>query len=95
MARTTSRPSPPHTQTLQTIVRQCPCCGEPMWAASHNDRTITTREAIGPLTLPSRRCLHPACPQVRTPYRPAAEGRLAVPKHAFGLDVLTCIGTQR
>ena len=42
-----------------------------------------------------RRCLNPACPQGRTPYRPAVAGRLALPKHAFGLDVLTCIGTPR
>src|SRR5262245_54161695 len=47
------------------------------------------------LTLQMRRCLHPGCPQVRTPYRPAAAGRLARPTHAFGLDVLTCIGPQR
>jgi hypothetical protein len=62
MARTTPRPSPTHTQTLQTIVRQCPCCGEPMWAAYHNYRTITTLEAIMRLTLQIRRCLNPACP---------------------------------
>ena len=42
-----------------------------------------------------RRCLNPACLQVRKPYRPEAEGRLALPKHEFGLDVLTFIGTQR
>src|SRR5215470_2489290 len=95
MARTTPRPPPPLTQTLQPIVRQCPCCGDPMWAAYHNYRTITTLEAIMRLTLQSRRCLPPACPQVRKPYRPAAEGRLALPKHEFGLDVLPCIGTQR
>ena len=95
MARTTPRPPPTHPQTLQTIVRQCPCCGEPMWAAYHNYRTITTLEAIGQLTLQSRRCLNPACPQVRKPYRPEAEGRLALPTHEFGLDVLTFIGTQR
>jgi hypothetical protein len=47
------------------------------------------------LTLQIRRCLNPACPQGRTPYRPAVAGRLALPKHAFGLDVLTCIGTPR
>jgi hypothetical protein len=47
------------------------------------------------LTLQMRRCLTPACPQVRTPYRPAAAGRLALPKHAFGRDVLTGIGTPR
>src|SRR5512138_2733664 len=95
MARTTPRPPPTHTQTLQTIVRQCPCCGEPMWAAYHNYRTLTTLEAIMRLTLQIRRCLNPACPQVRKPYRPEAAGRLALPKHEFGLDVLTVIGTQR
>src|SRR5919198_2140358 len=95
MARTTSRPPSTLTQTLQTIVRQCPCCGEPMWAAYHNYRTLTTLEAIIRLTLQIRRCLHPACPQVRQPYRPEAEGRLALPKHAFGLDVIAFVGQQR
>jgi hypothetical protein len=95
MARTTPRPPPPLTQTLQPIVRHCPCCGDPMWAAYHNYRTITTLEAIMRLTLQIRRCLNSACPQVRQPSRPEAEGRLALPKHACGLDVLTFIGTQR
>ena len=95
MARTTPRPPPTPTQTLQTIVRQCPCCGEPMGAASHNSRTLTPLEAIMRLTLQIRRCLNPACPQVRKPYRPEAEGRLALPKHELGLAVLTFVGTQR
>ena len=95
MPRPTPRPPPTLTQTLQPIVRHCPCCGDPMWAAYHNYRTITTLEAILRLTLQMRRCLNPACPQVRQPYRPEAEGRLALPKHAFGLAVLTCIGTPR
>ena len=95
MARTTPRPPPPLTQTVQPLIRHCPCCGESMGAAYHPYRTITTLEAIMRLTLQIRRCLNPACPQVRKPYRPEAAGRLARPKHAFGLDVLTCIGTQR
>jgi hypothetical protein len=66
-----------------------------MWAAYHNYRTITTLETVLRLTLQIRRCLNPACPQVRKPYRPEVEGRLALPKHEFGLDVITCIGTQR
>jgi hypothetical protein len=66
-----------------------------MGTAYHNYRTITTLEAIMRLTLQIRRCRNPACPQVRKPYRPEAAGRLALPKHAFGLDVLTCLGTQR
>jgi hypothetical protein len=66
-----------------------------MWAAYHHYRTLTTLEAIMRLTLQMRRCLKPACPQVRQPYRPEAEGRLVLPKHEFGLEVLTCIGTPR
>jgi hypothetical protein len=95
MPRTTPRPPPTLTQTLPPVVRHCPCCGDPMWAAYHNYRTITTLEAIMRLILQIRRCLHPACPQVRQPYRPEAEGRLALPTHEFGRDVLTCIGTPR
>src|SRR5919108_3798653 len=95
MARTTPRPTPTMTPTLQPILRHCPCCGEPRWAAYHNYRTVTTLEAIVRCLLQSRRCLNPACSQVRKPYRPDAEGRLAWPKHAFGLDGLTFVGTRR
>jgi hypothetical protein len=95
MARTTPRPAPTTTQTLQSIVRHCTCCGDTMWAAYHNYRTITTLEAVLRLTLQIRRCLNPACPQVRKPYRPEPEGRLALPKHEFGLDVIAFVGTQR
>jgi len=66
-----------------------------MWAAYHNYRTITTLDDVVHLTLQIRRCLNRACPQFRRPYRPEAEGRLALPKHEFGLDVIACIGTLR
>src|SRR4029453_16274884 len=42
-----------------------------------------------------RRCLTRACPHFRRPYRPEAEGRLALPKHAFGLDVVAWVGPLR
>ena len=45
--------------------------------------------------MPIRRCLNRACPQFHHPYRPEAEGRLALPKHEFGLDVIACVGTLR
>ena len=95
MARTTSRPPPTATRTLQPLGRHCPTCGEPMWAAYHNYRTITTLEDVVHLTLQIRRCLNRACPQCRRPYRPEAEGRLALPKHEFGLDVIASLGTLR
>jgi len=66
-----------------------------MWAAYHNYRTITTLDDVVHLTLQIRRCLNRACPQFRRPYRPEEEGRLALPKHEFGLDVIACIGTLR
>jgi hypothetical protein len=66
-----------------------------MWAAYHNYRTSTTLEDVIHLTLQIRRCLNRRCPQFRRPYRPEAEGRLALPRHEFGLDVIASVGTLR
>jgi len=95
MARTTPRPAPTATQILQPLQRYCPTCGEIMWAAYHNYRTITTLEAVLALILQIRRCLNRSCPHFRQPYRPEHEGRLALPKHEFGLDVIALIGQWR
>src|ERR1051326_6957157 len=95
MARLTPRPVPTATQLLQPLQRSCPTCGETMWAAYHNYRTITTLEAVLALTLQIRRCLNRGCPHFRQPYRPELEGRLALPKHEFGLDVIAIIGQWR
>jgi hypothetical protein len=95
MARSTPRPPPTATLTLQPLGRHCPLCGETMWAAYHNYRTITTLADVVHLTLQIRRCLNRACPQFRRPYRPEEEGRWALPKHEFGLDVIAWVGTLR
>lgn len=95
MARTTPRPTPTATRTLHSLGHHCPLCGETMWAAYHNYRTITTLDDVVRLTLQIRRCLNQACPQFRRPYRPEEEGRLALPKHEFGLDVIAIIGQWR
>jgi hypothetical protein len=95
MARTTSRPPPTAPRTLQPLGRHCPLCGETMGAASHNYRTITTLEDVVHLTLQIRRCLTRAGPQFHRPYRPEEEGRLALPTHACGLDVMAYVGTLR
>jgi hypothetical protein len=86
MARTTPRPTPTATRTLQPLGRHCPLCGETMWAAYPPYRTSTTLDDVVHVTLQLRRCLNRACPQLRHPYRPAAEGRLALPTHEVGLD---------
>src|SRR5215831_7629245 len=95
MARMTPRPTPTATHTLQPLGRHCPLCGETMWAAYHNYRTITTLEDVVHLTLQIRRCLNRTCPQFHRPYRPEEAGRLALPKHEFGLDVIAFVGQWR
>src|SRR5215475_6815009 len=67
MARTTSRPTPTATRTLQPLGRHCPLCGETMWAAYHNYRTSTTLEEVVHLTLQIRRCLNRTSYHLSTP----------------------------
>src|SRR5215475_988878 len=95
MARTTPRPQPTTTMMLRPLARTCTRCGESMWAAYHNYRTVTTLAAVLRLTLQIRRCTNPPCPQFAKPYRPEEEGRLALPKHEFGLDIIALVGTLR
>src|SRR5262249_61848551 len=83
MARTTPRPAPTETQLLQPLQRYCPTCGETLWAAYHNYRTITTLAAVFALTLQIRRCLNRSWPHFRQPYRPELHRRLPPPKHEF------------
>src|ERR671928_1026081 len=92
MARITPRPAPTERQILKPLLRSCPTCSETLWAAYHNYRTITTLDAVLGLTLQIRRCRNPACLHVHHPHRPEHEGRLALPKHEFGLDVIAFVG---
>jgi hypothetical protein len=95
MARLTPRPVPTAMQTLKPLLRYCPTCGETLWAAYHNSRTITRLDAVLGLTLQMRRCPNQTCPHVHHPSRPEQEGRLALPTHEFGLDVMACVGQPR
>lgn len=47
------------------------------------------------LDLSIRRCPHKDCSRFRRPYRPEAEGALALPHHEFGLDVIATVGALR
>ncbi|HEX2081524.1 MAG TPA: ISNCY family transposase [Longimicrobium sp.] len=66
-----------------------------MWAAWTNRRTLVTLTGLLRLHLSIRRCPHADCPRYRRPYRPEAEGALALPHHEFGLDVIALIGALR
>src|SRR6516225_341747 len=95
MARTRCRPRPTQDLTLVPARTACPACGRPMRMDYHNGRTLTTLEGVTRLSLHIRRCHHAACSPYRRPYRPEAEGRLALPHHEFGLDVIATVGTLR
>lgn len=66
-----------------------------MWAAYRNHRTLVTLSGLLRLRMLIRRCPHADCPRYRRPYRPEAEGALALPEHEFGLDVIASIGALR
>lgn len=95
MARITPRPKPTREVSLQPVVRQCPSCGHTMWADYDNRRTITTLKGVLGYRLRVRRCAQPTCDRFHQPYRPEAEGALALPGHEFGMDVLGLIGALR
>ncbi len=95
MARTCCRPHPTQEQTLTPALTVCPACHRPMRLDYHNGRTVTTLDGVTRLTLHIRRCHHAPCARYLRPYRPEIEGRLALPHHEFGLDIIALVGTLR
>jgi hypothetical protein len=86
---------PTITRDLTPERTDCPHCGHPMTADYANRRTLHTLAGVTRLNLTIRRCHAPACPARKKPYRPEAEGALALPRHEFGLDVVALIGRLR
>jgi hypothetical protein len=95
MARISARPAPRDERTLRTVRRRCPACGRRLWGDYDNRRTVVTLTGAVRLRLKVRRCPNPACPRYRRPYRPEAEGAVALPQHEFGLDVIALVGALR
>jgi hypothetical protein len=60
-----------------------------------NRRTLVTLSGAVRLRLKIRRCEQADCPRHHIPYRPEAEGAIALPQHEFGLDVIALIGGLR
>jgi hypothetical protein len=66
-----------------------------MWLDYTNDRTLVTLAGCLRLNLAIRRCHERGCGRYLLPYRPESEGRFALPKHAFGLDIIALVGALR
>jgi hypothetical protein len=95
MARTTPRPEPTASCTLLPLTTICPSCRSPLSLDYYNERTITTLDDVLHLRLGIRRCHRHSCQRHRKPLRPEAEGRIALPHHEFGLDVIATVGSLR
>lgn len=91
----TAKPEPTVFEELQPVLLDCPDCGRRMYADYCNQRTVATLAGLTRLTLTIRRCPNAECAAFQRPYRPEAEGRFALPRHEFGLDVLARIGALR
>jgi hypothetical protein len=95
MARRRGRPHPTKWQRLEPNRRHCWSCGRPLWVAYHSQRRVTRLDEVVQLTLVVRRCRARSCAQYGRPYRPEAEGALALPHGEFGLDVIAFVGQRR
>ena len=95
MARTKPRPTATTQQTLRVHNTACPHCGKATWSAYVSRRTVGTLSGVTALRLYVRCCQTPDCPMYRRPYRPEEEGRVALPQHEFGLDVIALVGALR
>jgi hypothetical protein len=95
MAKRACRPEPTLSKDLAPLRSNCPACGRKMWADYVNRRTVATLAGLTRLSLTIRRCPNRACGAFRRPYRPEAEGRVALPHHEFGLDVIALVGRLR
>jgi transposase-like protein len=95
MARRSARPRPDRERVLSSARRRCPACGERMRIRYENHRTVATLSGLVRLHLKIRRCEEPGCGRRHVPYRPESEGRIALPQHEFGLDVIALVGALR
>ena len=95
MARTSIRERPDREEVLWPVQTACPACGHLMRLRYDNCRTLVTLSGLVRLRLKIRRCEAADCSQRRRPYRPEAEGAIALPEHEFGLDVIALVGTLR
>src|SRR3712207_3255615 len=95
MARVSARVRPERERVLVPARQTCAGCGGHLRLRYDNHRTLVTLSGAVRLRLRIRRCEREGCPRFHLPYRPEAEGALALPQHEFGLDVIALVGVLR
>src|SRR3954463_6192141 len=95
MARLVARARPDRARVLRPKRRSCAECGSFMPLRYDNARTVVTLAGPVRLRLQIQRCERVGCGRDRKPYRPEAEGAVALAQHEFGLDVIALTGVLR
>ncbi|CAN5614621.1 hypothetical protein BH11PLA2_BH11PLA2_51490 [soil metagenome] len=95
MCKQAKTAEPTITRAMVPERTDCPHCGGPARADYANGRTVPTLAGVTRLHLTIRRCHRPSCSAYKKPYRPEAEGSVALPHHEYGLDVIALIGRLR
>jgi hypothetical protein len=95
MGRKGSRPAATHEQVLTPQREDCSVCGQRLWVAYHEHRTVVRLDGLWRLTLRVRRCQNRECPQYHRSVVPEEAGAWALPQGEFGLDVIAFIGQLR
>lgn len=86
---------PDRERMLAPVRRLCSACGGAMRIRYENRRTLVTLAGTVRMRLKIRRCEADGCVRFHKPYRPEAEGALALPQHEFGLDIVALVGALR
>src|SRR3954466_11512775 len=95
MTRLSGSQPPERERVLRPACRLCPACGAPMRIRYENHRTLVTLTGLVRLRLKIRSRETLNCPRYHKPYRPEAEGALALPQHEFGSDIIALVGALR
>src|SRR3954451_1481721 len=95
MARTSMRERPDREEVLWPVQKLCPACSRPIRLRYDNCRTLVTLTGPVRLRLKIRTCETAGCIRHHRPYRPEAEGAIALAQHEFGLDVMALAGRLR
>src|SRR5689334_23403912 len=95
MARRSARAWPDREHVLVPERTSCLACDGFMRVRYENRRRLETLSGSVRLRLKVRRCEREDCTRRHKPYRPEAEGAIALPQHEFGLDVIALVGALR
>src|SRR3954467_15864010 len=95
MARRLARAWPDREHVLVPERTSCPACDGFMRVRYENRRRLETLSGSVRLRLKVRRCEREDGAHGHKPYRPEAEGAIALPQHEFGRGGIALVGALR